>query len=172
MWRKGEANFSSSLVYIILTLLRKVSTSMDYSCRKFFLLCPVCQRGGNCIEHPSSLHRTICICYEGKTIGSDRGMNANFIYEAVHFRLLFASSLLWGAQGNYADSPITCSMMLTEYISNAVDYNFLATTCVDCNSCASTMHDVKEKWLLLHNKGWHQELRNEEKKMHFWLEDN
>lgn len=37
---------------------------------EFLFVFPMCQRWGNCIKHPSLLHRTICFCYEGKTMES------------------------------------------------------------------------------------------------------
>lgn len=84
----------------------------------------------NGIKHPSSLLRTICFCYRGKTMESHQDVNANFVYEAIHSRVLFVSSLLlYCALANYADSPLTCAMMLTEYISNVVDGNFEVTSC-------------------------------------------
>ena len=71
----------------------------------------------------SSFSWTICVCYKGRIVESDQDMNANFVYEAINFRQLFASSLLQRAYANYADSPIMCAAKLTEYISN-VDCNF------------------------------------------------
>lgn len=53
---------------------------------------------------------------------SHQDMNVDFVYEAN--RPLFVSSLLYCALANYADSPVMCAMMPTEYISNIVDCNF------------------------------------------------
>lgn len=62
---------------------------------KIPLSMPLSQSRGNCIKHPSSLRWTVCFCYEGKMMESHQDMNANFVYEATHSRLLFISSLLW-----------------------------------------------------------------------------
>ena len=84
----------------------------------------------NGIKHPSSLLRTICFCYRGKTMESHHDVNAIFVYEVINYSVLFVSYfLLYCEIANYADSPLTCAMMLTEYISNVVDGNFEVTSC-------------------------------------------
>ena len=60
---------------------------------------------------------------------SHQDVNANFVYEAIHSRVPFVSSLLQCALSNYADSPAVCATTLPEYISNVVECNFKVTTC-------------------------------------------